>query len=125
MKNLSLIFVTLALTLIILASGGKVRAQTSGDTAYAGDIENGKRLFVTNGCYQCHNYNASGGRAGARLSQTKLTAAALISYIRRPRTMPAYSVKVMSDREATDVWAYIKTFPEPPPVKSIPLLNLD
>ena len=125
MKNLSLMFVALAFTVIVLGSSGKVRAQSNGNAAYAGDVANGKRLFVTDGCYQCHNYNGSGGRAGARLSQNKLTAAGLISYIRRPRTMPAYSNKVLSDREATDIWAYIKTFPEPPPVKSIPILNLD
>lgn len=125
MKKLSIIFVALVLTVIVLGSGGKARAQGNGSAAYAGDVENGKRLFVADGCYQCHNYNGSGGRAGARLSQTKLTAAGLIAYVRKPRTMPAYSPKVLSDREATDMWAYIKTFPEPPPVKSIPILNLD
>jgi mono/diheme cytochrome c family protein len=121
-KNLWLIFLAIVCAVIIARSSGKVGAQTNGNTA---DIENGKRLYVSYGCYQCHNYNGAGGRSGPRLSQTKLTAPGLISYIRRPRTMPAYSDKVISDREATDVWAYIKTFPEPPPVKSIPLLNLD
>jgi len=29
----------------------------------------------------------------------------------------------MSDQELADVYAYIKTFPEPTPVKDIPLLN--
>ena len=125
MKNLSIIFVGLAVTAIVLGFGGKARAQTNNNAAYAGDAENGKRLFVANGCYECHNYNGSGGRQGARLAQTKLTAAGLITYVRRPRTMPAYSANVMSDRELTDVWAYIKTFPDPPPVKSIPILNLD
>jgi mono/diheme cytochrome c family protein len=124
-KNLSLIFIAVALAVVVLGSSGKARAQTNGSAAYTGDVENGKRLFVADGCYQCHNYNGSGGRAGARLSQTKLTAAGLIAYVRKPRTMPAYSTKVLSDQEATDLWAYIKTFPEPPPVKSIPLLNLD
>jgi mono/diheme cytochrome c family protein len=110
---------------VVLGAAGRTGAQTNGNAGYTGDVENGKRLFVADGCYQCHNYNGSGGRSGARLSQTKLNPAGLISYIRRPRTMPAYSTKVLSDREATDIWAYIKTFPEPPPVKSIAILNLD
>jgi hypothetical protein len=37
--------------------------------------------------------------------------------------MPAYSEKVLSDKEAMDIWAYIKTFPDPPPLSSIPILN--
>ncbi len=125
MKNLSLVLGGLVLALIVLGSSGNAGAQTNGNAAYAGNVENGKRFFVRNGCCECHNYNGSGGRQGARLSQTKLTATGLINYIRKPRTMPAYSAKVMSDQEATDVWAYIKTFPEPPPVNSIAILNLD
>jgi len=114
-----------ALTLVVLGSNARVRAQGDTNAAYAGNVENGKRLYVSTGCYGCHNYNGSGGRAGARLSQTKLTASGLINYVRRPRQMPPYSTKVLSDREATDIWAYIRTFPEPPPVANIPILNLD
>jgi len=108
----------LILVLLVLAGAVMARAQNT-----TGDAENGKRLFLADGCWQCHNYNGAGGRQGARLAQTKLTAQGLISYIRKPRTMPAYSEKVLSDREATDIWAYIKTFPDPPPLSSIPILN--
>jgi hypothetical protein len=37
--------------------------------------------------------------------------------------MPTYSSKVMSDAELTDVWAYLKSIPDSPSVKNIPLLN--
>ena len=110
MKKLLLVF-------LLLAGAAMARAQNTGDP------ENGKRLFLTDGCWQCHNYNGSGGRQGARLAQTKLSAQGLINYIRKPRTMPAYSAKVLSDKEATDIWAYIKTFPDPPPLSSIAILN--
>jgi ubiquinol-cytochrome c reductase cytochrome c subunit len=90
-----------------------------------GDVVNGKRLFEKNGCYQCHGYVGQGGLAGARLAQTKLSQVAFTSYVRNPASggMPPYRVKVMSDQELADVYAYIKTFPEPKPVKDIPLLN--
>ena len=93
--------------------------------AQSGNVDNGKRLFLKNGCYQCHGYAGQGGLGGARLAQTKLPLAAFTSYVRNPAPggMPPYRAKVMSDQELADVWAYIKTFPEPPPVKSIPLLN--
>src|SRR5215471_15840306 len=91
----------------------------------AGNLENGKRLYLKNGCYQCHGQSGQGGLAGARLAQTKLSQAAFTAYVRNPAPggMPPYRAQVMSDQELADVWAYIKTFPEPPPVKSIPLLN--
>ena len=40
--------------------------------AGAQDAENGKRLFVRNGCYQCHGYAGQGGSAGARLAPKPL-----------------------------------------------------
>jgi mono/diheme cytochrome c family protein len=91
----------------------------------AGDAPNGKRLYLKNGCYQCHGQSGQGGLAGARLAQTKLTQAAFLAYVRNPAPggMPPYRAGVMSDKQLADVWTYIKTFPDPPPVKSIPLLN--
>jgi mono/diheme cytochrome c family protein len=91
----------------------------------SGNTENGKRLFLKNGCYQCHGQAGQGGLAGARLAQTKLTLTAFTAYLRNPPPggMPPYRAKVMSDQEVADVWTYIKTFPEPRAAKDIPLLN--
>jgi mono/diheme cytochrome c family protein len=90
-----------------------------------GDPQNGKRLYLRNGCYQCHGQSGQGGLAGARLAQTKLTQPAFIAYVRNPAPggMPPYRAKVMSDQELADVFSYIRTFPEPPSAKNIPLLN--
>lgn len=49
-----------------------------------GNVENGKRLYVKDGCYECHGYAGQGG-AGARLAPKVLPAAALIAYVRHPR----------------------------------------
>jgi len=90
-----------------------------------GNAYNGKRLFVRNGCYQCHGYVGQGGAAGARLAQTKLPLAGFTAFVRNPPPsgMPPYRAKVMSDQELADVWSYIKSIPEPKAVKDIPLLN--
>jgi hypothetical protein len=50
---------------------------------------------------------------------------AFIAIVRHPpaSSMPTYSPKVMSDAELTDVWAYLKSIPDPPPAKNIPLLS--
>ncbi len=90
----------------------------------AGNPENGKRLFLRDGCWECHGYAGQGGRDGARIASTALNAQALIRYVRRPAgAMPAYVDKIISDQELTDIWSYLKTLPGPKPVKDIPLLN--
>src|SRR5215467_5058950 len=90
----------------------------------AGNAENGKRLFLRDGCWECHGYAGQGGRDGARLAATALNAQGLIRYVRRPTgAMPAFVEKVISDQELTDIWAYLKSMPAPKPAKDIPLLN--
>ena len=90
-----------------------------------GDADNGKKIFLRNGCYQCHGTVGQGGSGGARLAQTKLTQAGLTAYVRNPRAggMPPYRAKVMSDQELADVYAYIKSLPEPLLPKDIPQLK--
>jgi len=90
-----------------------------------GDTANGKRLFEGKNCYQCHGHVGQGGLAGARLAQTKLPLVAFIAFVRNPSSggMPPFRAKVMSDQDLADIYAYIKTFPEPRAAKDIPLLN--
>jgi mono/diheme cytochrome c family protein len=106
--------------LLLIAALGVVFGQVK-----AGDTDNGKRLFERNGCYQCHGHVGQGGTAGARLAQTRLPLIAFTAFVRNPPSggMPPFRAKVMTDQELADVYAYIKTFPEPKPAKDIPLLN--
>jgi mono/diheme cytochrome c family protein len=91
--------------------------------AQEGNIQNGKRLYLKDGCYECHGYAGQGG-AGARLAPKVLSAANLIKYVRHPAgAMPPYTNKVVSDAELTDIRAFLASLPEPPPLKSIPILN--
>jgi mono/diheme cytochrome c family protein len=90
----------------------------------AGSAENGKRLFMKDGCYQCHGTVGQGTIAGARIGPPPLSVQGLIRYVRRPAgQMPAFTEKVMSDRDLTDVYAFLKTIPPPKPSRDIPLLN--
>jgi ubiquinol-cytochrome c reductase cytochrome c subunit len=48
----------------------------------------------------------------------------MILYVRRPPgAMPAFSEKVVSDQELTDIHAYLQTLPAAKAAKDIPLLN--
>ena len=53
-----------------------------------------------------------------------MTAPQFTLYIRAPRTrqMPAYTTKVLSDTEATDIFAYVVSLPREPELKDVPLL---
>jgi ubiquinol-cytochrome c reductase cytochrome c subunit len=105
---------------MLLAAAAALAMPAFGQT---GAVENGKRLFLKNGCWQCHGYAGQGGLNGARLAQTKLSQSGFLAFVRNPPSggMPPYRVKVMTDQELADVYAYVKTFPEPP--KNVPLLD--
>ena len=111
------------LVLLVVVSGA-IFGQGKGGANPDGDVANGKKLFLADGCYQCHGYAGQGGRAGARIGPPVLNAAGVIRYVRRPTgQMPAFTDKVISDSELTDIYAYLKTFPTPTPAKDIPLLD--
>jgi|SRR5580704_18570518 mono/diheme cytochrome c family protein len=102
-----------------LVTAGALLAQTP-----AGDAVNGKKLFLRDGCYECHGYAGQGGRDGARIAVIGLNAQGLIRYVRAPAgQMPAYTAQVISDQELTDIHAYLQTLPKAKPAKEIPLLN--
>ena len=89
-----------------------------------GNPENGKRLFLAYGCYQCHGYHGAGASIAPRIGPPPISFAALLRYVRAPTgQMPPYTAKVASDQDFADIYAYLKTFPPPAPASSIPLLN--
>ena len=118
-----LIILTLA---SLLGSGAQAQspaAAPGADNAQPGNSENGKRLFALYGCYQCHGYAAHGG-PGPRLAPRPLAFPALSRYVRQPSgEMPPYTVKVLSDQQLADIYAFLRSVPQPPAVDSIPLLK--
>lgn len=103
---------------------GVLAAATLAAQSSTGDAINGKRVFVKDGCYECHGYAGQGGFAGARIADIGLKAKGLIAYVRAPAgQMPAYKEKVISDQQLTDIWAYLEGLPKAKPAKDIPLLN--
>jgi len=95
------------------------------ETPAAASAENGKRLFTSYGCYECHGREGQGSPfSGARLAPRPVELRYFIAYVRQPTgQMPPYTAKVVSDAELADIRAFLNTVPQPPPAKSIPLLN--
>ena len=117
--------ILLTLTVMMLVVGALVSAQAPEATAAPkGNAENGKKIYTSYGCYQCHNYEAHGGRAGARLAPNPIPFAAFSRFVREPRnSMPPYTPKSVSDQELADIYAFLLTIPAPPTVDSIPILR--
>jgi mono/diheme cytochrome c family protein len=91
-------------------------------SAASGNVQNGRTLYEKYSCYACHGYDGHGG-PGTRLVPLRMTVASFTAYIKNPRQMPPYTSKVLSDEQAADIWAYIKSIPESPPASAIPLLS--
>jgi len=90
-----------------------------------GNAANGKKLFVSYGCYQCHGYEGQGSTAtGPRLAPRPIPYAAFTKQLRRPSNeMPPYTVKVASDADLADIYAFLRSVPPPPDVNSLSLLK--
>ena len=119
---------TVAAAIVLARPIASVHAQEAAaksTAAPAGNADNGKKLYKADGCYQCHGYVGQGGTGtGPRIAPNPLPYAALSTYIRAPKgQMPPYTAKLLKDADLADIYAYLKSIPEPPKVKDIPLLN--
>jgi mono/diheme cytochrome c family protein len=100
-----------------------------------GNAQHGKQLFYAHGCYGCHGYN---GETGVRNlvgtgSPIVMDEATFLTFLRlradqapvAPSTrMPNFPVEALSDSDARDIFAYIRTFKlDAPRVEDVPVLR--
>ena len=96
------------------------------DDSPVGDADKGKKLFMSNGCFECHGTVGQGSTStgGARIGPPAIPFDDMVQYLRHPSgQMPPYTSKVISDHDLADIYAYLKSQPKAQPGKSIPLLN--
>ena len=89
------------------------------------DVEDGLELYISQQCWQCHGYEGQGGVAGVRIARTVLPFEAFARLVRFTNLMPAYSPKVLSDKQLRLIYDYVRAIPEPPPLEEIPELDFD
>jgi ubiquinol-cytochrome c reductase cytochrome c subunit len=90
------------------------------------NAENGQRLYVTFGCYECHGYQGQGSTqtGGSRLGPPQIPYSGFVAYIRQPTgQMPPYTSKAVSDAQLADIYVFLQSRPQAAPSASIPLLN--
>jgi mono/diheme cytochrome c family protein len=99
-----------------------------------GNAANGKILYFTHGCYGCHGFNGETGRrlqgstTGILNNETNfirfLRARADVAPLLPSTAMPNYPVESLSDAQAKDIYAHIRSFKSTAPeLKDIPALN--
>ena len=113
------------LRILVLAAAAILPAILARAQDNQGDSKKGKDIFLAYTCYGCHGFSGQNG-PGMRLAPMKLPSATFINMVRNPsqaNRMPPYSAKVITDAQLTDVWAYLKTLPDSPAAKDIPLLQ--
>ena len=93
--------------------------------APAAASDEGRKLYVSYGCYQCHGYEAQGSSAtGPRLGPRGLPYAAFARYVRRPTgQMPLYTEKILPEADLQKIHAFTEARPAPKPVSELPLLK--
>jgi mono/diheme cytochrome c family protein len=117
----------LAAALIVALGAGGFDGPARAQDAPAGDAANGQRVYLADGCFACHGRIGEGGNyygATPILAKTELPFEGFKQQLRDPvRVMPPYAAAVLSDQEAADIFAFLKTLPGRRPVKDFPILN--
>ena len=134
---MKIVIAILMMTVSIQAAqrGGGGNGNTQAPTSpVTGSSVSGKALYYSYSCYACHGYNGETGRAFVGNWSSNLASEdSFIRFLRgranvaplTPSTsMPNFAENTMSDKQAKDIYAYIRTFKAAQPeVKNIPLLN--
>lgn len=92
-----------------------------------GDPVNGKRVYLADGCFLCHGRAGQGGAMNypaPAIAQLEMPVDSFVAFLREaPNDMPAYAASVLSDKEAADILAFLRSLPGRKSPKDIPLLN--
>ena len=133
-----LILIVAAGTCLLAAQGrggaAEARNPNPPTSPVTGTAANGKALYYNHGCYGCHGFNGETGRAFVgNWSANLATEESFIKFLRlranvapaTPATnMPNFPENSLSDRQAKDIYAYIRTFKSnAPPMANIQTLN--
>ena len=114
--------------LVVAAFGldGFDRAARAQD-APPGDAVEGKRLYLAVGCFTCHGRSGQGGAMNGPvppLAKTAMPFDGFKGQLRQPADeMPAYSEKVMTDRQIADIYVFVQSLPGRRPTKDMKILN--
>ena len=124
MKVLGKIVVRAA-TVAVISAAAFVAAQAQ--DAPRGDVANGKRLYLADGCFTCHGRSGQGGAYNTPapiLAHSAMPFDGFKGQIRNPiNDMPAFPTAILSDKDIADIYAFVESLPGPRAPKDFPILN--
>jgi mono/diheme cytochrome c family protein len=139
-RNVSPI-VVLAAALAVVPAVSRAQTAATAKTAVAptspvtGNAAAGRKLYYDYACYSCHGFNGETGArpfvpdwpanlATERSFTAYLRGRASVSPVQPSTAMPNYSAETLSDAQARDIYAFVRSFKSnPPPVEKIPTMN--
>ena len=89
------------------------------------EVREGRALYNSHQCWQCHGHEGQGSVAGVRIAPTLYPYDAFARLVRHTNLMPAYSPNVLSDEQLRLIFAFVQSIPEPPPLEDIPELDFE
>ena len=119
---LILVAIAAALAAVQSSKAQTINAGAKSSVSRYGTPQNGKLVFMSQGCNRCHGsqgeaFSARGPNGGVpRIASTTLTLADFIQLIRKPKgQMPPFASHQISDLELADVYAFLQS--STPPVE--------
>lgn len=88
-----------------------------------GNVAAGQRAYTEYACYYCHGTVGQGSlpTVGPRIARVSRSFDSFKTYVRRPTgRMSSYPAAVISDAVLADIYAYLRSLPEP--AKPLPVM---
>jgi mono/diheme cytochrome c family protein len=93
----------------------------------AGDVVNGRRVYLAVGCMYCHGRAGQGGALNGPappLAKTAMPFEGFKLVLRESlRDMPAYTAAVLSDKDLADIYSFVQSLPGRRNAKDIAILS--
>jgi mono/diheme cytochrome c family protein len=117
----------LVIALVVAAASAGIGLTAQAQSPASADAGNGQRIYLADGCFECHGRAGQGGAflgPAPAIARVEMPAESFVAFLRdAPNDMPTYSASVLSDKEATDIYAFLQSLAGRKPVKDFPLLN--
>ena len=113
-----------AATVLLALFASPHEAAAQGD---ASEVERGRQLYMSNGCYACHGTVGQGGERSAapRLAPEPYPYEAFSAFVRHPReAMPRFDERYVSDEQLRAIHRYLASIPKGRDAKDIPILQI-
>jgi mono/diheme cytochrome c family protein len=122
------VFKQVGLTAIMISAiGAMALTAAQAQDAPHGDVADGKRLYLADGCFTCHGRVGQGGAYNTPapiLAHTAMPFDGFKGQIRNPiNDMPAFPTAILSDKDIADIYAFVESLPGPRAPKDFPILD--